>query len=884
MKYFANIHTVEELKNKYRELCLTLHPDRGGNAEDFAEMMKEYEQAARDLNGTNTNHTTNDDAAQDFADMMGTPLKGTKGKTFGDLVAEIADIMADDNRRAAYQRAGEVWGCYGWDGCAMTPESRAAYINKFGRVLVEMAELAATLKAAADKKAYEQTHYAAHVIEARRNQATGCKAPKIGAFVFGVGCNWKSDGRRGVFVNFDAFAADPEEFGEKYDDPERRHLCKVVEVIEVSADDFSRPGLADELVERANAEGRDFAGGLATDDPEPEYNPQKPWSKYTYYYTECAAVVCRESGRWYLINCEGYNYARYCYMSTNWRTMFAPEIAAAERKEAEKQEKARQEKERETAERLAAYRAKCAKYDAAGLEDLTTYREALKAANAAESDAARAHGWRSQERKAAAKKAQAAAAALMAAEKRNIKAMAAHAFPGLKCKVTKAKSWRGRGYELTYEDGPTLETFTNNTDFDLFSSYWEEYRVDDCTEIHRHDFTEFSDKYGDGHGVEITREMSKAERERLTAAILQAVPAAAGICWENRHEWTQDEIKAAAAACGVDGGDLWHEYDRKHSYWNFVTAEGLAEWAHEMIAYDLAGNADKATENAHTGKKASKADTNTANADESAQSAQDTANTPNADEAPADELQLVEIPGGVAVVGDSRATYKNRKAIKAHGARWNRDAQQWQATDPDGVATLRAWFGMSDNATDDSATGEATTTAANGPQSTKADEADDNTTTNAESAQGAQDAPESGNAADIPAADVAALAGAFADIFRAVANAMQEAKKYEGVTIPAETLERWRTETMTGAKCAAAQLSEVCACLGCLTPESRKEFDALGVIFWTLADQLQRGFNPDTIAPATDYARGQLFDLIDRTQTPNQAAAVREATDQKEAA
>lgn len=595
-------------------------------------------------------------------------------------------------------------------------------------------------------------------------------------------------------------------------------------------------------------------------------------------------MVCRESGRWYLINCEGYNYARYCYMPTNWRTMFAPEIAAAERKEAERQEEARQEKERETAERLAEYRAKCAKYDAAGLEDLTAYREALKAANAAESDAARAHGWRSQERKAAAKKAQAAAAALMAAEKRNIKAMAAHAFPGLKCKVAKAKSWRGRGYELTYEDGPTLETFTNNTDFDLFSSYWEEYRVDDCTEIHRHDFTEFADKYGDGHGVEITREMSKAERERLTAAILQAVPAAAGICWENRHEWTQDEIKAAAAACGVDGGDLWHEYDRKHSYWNFVTAEGLAEWVHELTAYDLAGNADKATdkakENAHTGTKASKADTNTANADESAQGAQDTANTPDAEEAPADGLQLVDIHGGVAVVGDSRATYKNRKAIKAHGARWNREAQQWQATDPDGVATLRAWFGMSD-ANDDSTTGEA---AANGPQSTETGGADDNTTANAESAQGAQDAPESGNAADIPAADVAALAGAFADIFRAVANAMQEAKKYEGVTIPAETLERWRTETMTGAKCAAAQLSEVCACLGCLTPESRKEFDALGVIFWTLADQLQRGFNPDTIAPATDYARGQLFDLIDRTQTPNQAAAVREATDQKEAA
>ena len=463
---------------------------------------------------------------------------------------------------------------------------------------------------------------------------------------------------------------------------------------------------------------------------------------------------------------------------------------------------------------------------------------------------------------------------------------------------------------------------------------------------------------------------------------------------------------------------------------SFVTIDGITAETAAALRAELA-DIERQRAEWETGK----ADPGKANrkADSDRKSARNDSDTTGTDEAPADGLTLEDIPGGVAIVGDSRTTYKNRKAIKAHGAKWNRDAQQWQATDPDDVARLRAWFAIdnsdtngtantddtandskatdnADNATDTTdtetsqqgepeaadraayvveiltrgediarpffsndrskaaewlaakveemkqapdryeilkakqgsilyydieadkyrllfiwsneaatsiytlrrirerwnvlnnteikhraarirqeqkeqeTTDEATTTTANGPQSAKAGEADDHTTTNAESAQGAQDAPESGNAADIPAADVAALAGAFADIFRAVANAMQEAKKYEGVTIPAETLERWRTETMTGAKCAAAQLSEVCACLGCLTPESRKEFDALGVIFWTLADQLQRGFNPDTIAPATDYARGQLFDLIDRTQTPNQAAAVREATDQKEAA
>ena len=64
--------------------------------------------------------------------------------------------------------------------------------------------------------------------------------------------------------------------------------------------------------------------------------------------------------------------------------------------------------------------------------------------------------------------------------------------------------------------------------------------------------------------------------------------------------------------------------------------------------------------------------------------------------APAEGLELVEIAGGVAVVGDQHTTYKNRKAIKAHGARWNKEAQQWQATTPEAVAELREWFGMTE--------------------------------------------------------------------------------------------------------------------------------------------------------------------------------------------
>jgi hypothetical protein len=62
------------------------------------------------------------------------------------------------------------------------------------------------------------------------------------------------------------------------------------------------------------------------------------------------------------------------------------------------------------------------------------------------------------------------------------------------------------------------------------------------------------------------------------------------------------------------------------------------------------------------------------------------------DDVPAEGLTLTDTPDGVAVVGDSRTTYRNRKAIKAHGATWNKAAGRWEATAPEDVQRLRDWF------------------------------------------------------------------------------------------------------------------------------------------------------------------------------------------------
>ena len=68
-------------------------------------------------------------------------------------------------------------------------------------------------------------------------------------------------------------------------------------------------------------------------------------------------------------------------------------------------------------------------------------------------------------------------------------------------------------------------------------------------------------------------------------------------------------------------------------------------------------------------------------------------------EAPAECLQVVEIADGLAVIPaegyDYRATLYNKRHIKAHGCRWNKEAQQWQATTPEAMAEVRAWFGLS---------------------------------------------------------------------------------------------------------------------------------------------------------------------------------------------
>ena len=149
--------------------------------------------------------------------------------------------------------------------------------------------------------------------------------------------------------------------------------------------------------------------------------------------------------------------------------------------------------------------------------------------------------------------------------------------------------------------------------------------------------------------------------------------------------WKTQEKRAAKFAAVGFTAPIIGQY--KNVYFTAVSAEVLAELRKDAESVEEQRKAWEAAQRESKSENKAKA--------EQKATAQQTNGTAN-DEAPAEGLELVEIPGGVAVVGGYYDTLRNRKQIKAHGARWNKEAKQWQATDAEAVARLREWFGMTE--------------------------------------------------------------------------------------------------------------------------------------------------------------------------------------------
>ena len=84
MTYFRDCKTAEELKKAYREWAKKLHPDLGGNAEEFKAMQNEYEklwerlknvhQNAKGETYTKTSDTTTE-TPQEFINIINTLIR-----------------------------------------------------------------------------------------------------------------------------------------------------------------------------------------------------------------------------------------------------------------------------------------------------------------------------------------------------------------------------------------------------------------------------------------------------------------------------------------------------------------------------------------------------------------------------------------------------------------------------------------------------------------------------------------------------------------------------------------------------------------------------------------------------------------------------------------
>nr|DAH90502.1 MAG TPA: Large polyvalent protein associated domain 29 [Bacteriophage sp.] len=575
--------------------------------------------------------------------------------TFNEIAKQLVKVLTDKAQRAQYYSDNEQYICLcGWCG-TMSPVSRPAYYKTFGKDTTEAAEAKAREIIAEKEAERQRTKYAQHAQEADRLEGV----PAVGGFFWADNSGLKCDGGRGLLEELHNL-----NYTDAQNTPAR--LCCVAQIINVSEADFTRQGLADELVTRYNLQG--FSRSEDVEDVD-EDDPEKMATYYTV-----GALVVSPSGKYYLIDSEGYDYARYIYVPIEWPVMLADEVESVNAEEdARKAEEERQAAEKK-AQRLAKYRTRCAKW--LPLMRNVEQMEQDGTASARKIDNAR---------------------------KANIFAMCAGAFPGVKFSVSVRRGW-GADFELTWTDGPTVEEFDANTDLDLFCSRRDTFDGwDDSTGVYYAEFADFArlTMGRNGGDIKAVREMSDEARAALLAKIYSVVPAA-----DNRNKYgyteaytyTSKEAEAVAAALGVDVFDIFASGYTE-------TADTIARRAWNVHSYT------KTTTPEPTDPKPGK---HTEEHTEAAP-AQDAAQTDT--DAPAEGLELVSIAEGVAVVGDSRTTYRNRKQIKAHGARWNKEAQQWQAREPEAVASLREWFGVSDTPT----TEEADTAHESGETGTSAD-------------------------------------------------------------------------------------------------------------------------------------------------------------------
>ena len=447
--------------------------------------------------------------------------------SFPQIVDQLYKVFSNEAEASQYtntQSGAQYMGVCGWAG-TMSPLNRAAFVDTFGQDITDRAEREARARVANYRAAYEASEYHRHNCEAYA--ADPDQVPAVGSFVFACTDWLKCEGGP-----MEPLKNHVNDWGSL-----RPELVEIAAVVEVEPAEF----LSAETAHRIAREHQNHGGS--------RYNEADPLrlDGQPYAWTVGVLVVCRPYGegeksqtpaRWYIVDSEGYDWARYILMPQRFASMYAEEIAdlRAQRAAVEAQKEA--EEQAAKAARLAEYLDRCARWEGAGLVD-------IRPLDAATAEARKLYGFSSKEAKAAQRKAD-------SARRRNILTMCQAAAPGVKFSAKKWDGWGG-SYEVSWTDGPTADSLKAAADLDLLEEGRDTFDgMTDCAGHESAEFVEFSKKYLGVFGeIRTDRHESQEFRDEIAARIREAVP---GLPESDQARITEAQaLEVADAADNISG-------------------------------------------------------------------------------------------------------------------------------------------------------------------------------------------------------------------------------------------------------------------------------------------------------------------------------------------
>lgn len=102
MKYFRNITTAEEIKKQFRTYCVSMHPDKGGDPEEFKAMMAEYNDIVKNFDRAKEEARAEEEARKEAAAILREQIKKVS-----EQVASLSDTLAQMQERLNAMESGQ---------------------------------------------------------------------------------------------------------------------------------------------------------------------------------------------------------------------------------------------------------------------------------------------------------------------------------------------------------------------------------------------------------------------------------------------------------------------------------------------------------------------------------------------------------------------------------------------------------------------------------------------------------------------------------------------------------------------------------------------------------------------------------------------------------